>query len=256
MRTIEGVLSATVVDELHSEGFVRLPAGFDPGAAGRMRARVWRELGVQGVMEDDRSTWPSGRQGKSVGSSRLQTDRTFETFWSRDVIAAIDALLGSDSWTRSSAVELLLTFPEPDSPLRQLDPFHSDFPMDVSCDPLFAVNIFAFVGAVGPRSGGTLVVRRSHHVVARYLDALPPAFPRSRAATQFGSDNVWLRSVGEVSDPVGLKHDAGGFELRVEELVGQPGDVVITHPWTLHAGITSRGTTPRMMLRHRIQRTH
>jgi len=249
------VIPASVVSELQSEGFVRLVAGFDPFAAGRMRARVWRKLAVLGIDEADPSTWPSGRQGKAVGSRRLQADRTLEAFWSKDVVAAIDALLGAECWTRPAANELLLTFPEANRPLRQLDPFHSDFAMDVPGDPLFALNIFSFVGSVAPGSGGTLVIRGSHRVAERYLSALPPGFPRNRAASQFAADHSWLASLGGSAGPVGVTHDADGIEVRVEELTGEPGDVVITHPWTLHAGITSQGTTPRIMLRHRILRS-
>ncbi|HUR77801.1 MAG TPA: phytanoyl-CoA dioxygenase family protein [Acidimicrobiales bacterium] len=251
----QAVLPAFLISELQSEGIIRLGSAFDPSAADAMRERVWRELSALGINEADRSTWPSGRQGKAVGSSRLQADSRFEAFWSKDVVAAVDALLGAGCWTRPAAVELLLTFPEADGPLRVLDPFHSDFAMDVSCEPLFAVNTFAFVGAVAPRSGGTLVIRGSHRVVQHYLSALPPGFPRNRAASQFATDNPWLASLGSFDDPVGVTHDADGIDIGVEELIGEPGDVFIAHPWTLHAGITSRGTTPRMMLRHRILRS-
>ena len=94
------VISDSVVDELRSEGFVRLVAGFDPAAADRMRARWWREFAALGIKEGDPSTWPSGRQGKALVEKSLHTERTFEAFWSKDVVAAIDALLGAGCWTR------------------------------------------------------------------------------------------------------------------------------------------------------------
>ena len=217
-----------LVTELHAEGLVRLHAGFDPGAAGQMRARVWRELAADG---------------------------STEAFWSKEVVTAVDGLLGKGCWERPPVSELLLTFPEPDEPLRQLDPFHSDFALDVADVPLFGLELFSFIAALPPRSGGTLVLRSSHRVVKRFLDSLRPGFPRNRAAAQFVADNPWLRTLEGPDGPIGATHDADGIEVVVEELTGEPGDVVITHPWTFHAGISSRGTTPRMMLRHRILRT-
>jgi hypothetical protein len=38
-----------------------------------------------------------------------------------------------------------------------------------------------------------------------------------------------------------------GREIRIVELTGEPGDVVITHPWTLHCIAPNAGSQPRMM---------
>ena len=247
MQTVD-VLSAVETD-----GYVRLRAGFDPADAEQMRSVAWRALVEHGVRQEDTSTWTPGRTGKSVGGA-VQDHRVFRAFWSEQVVSAVDDLLGRDCWSRpTNAGDVLLTFPDASPPIRQLDPFHSDFAMDVPCDPMFAVKIFAFFGPVGPGGGGTLIIRGSHHFVRRYLDALPPGFPRRRAAGQFGVEHRWL--VTPEADPlVGATFECDGIELQIEELTGEPGDVVITHPWTLHAGASNTGETPRMMLGHRIFR--
>lgn len=240
--------------ELHTTGLVCLTGGFASRDAGRMRSLVWRELAAIDAQEDKPSTWPDDRRGKST-TRGLQGHRAFQAFWSRDVLSALDALFGARSWTRpTNAGDILLTFPEKSSSVRQLDPFHSDFAMDVPAEPLWAVKIFAFIGAVGPESGGTLVIRNSHRVVQRYLKALPPGFPRNRAASQFGADNPWVVRP-DTSDLIGATHDCDGIDVQVEELTGAPGDVVITHPWTVHAGASNVGSTPRIMLGHRVFRT-
>ena len=41
--------------------------------------------------------------------------------------------------------------------------------------------------------------------------------------------------------------DVDGHELRVVELTGEPGDIVLIHPFTLHAIAENAGTGPRMM---------
>ena len=43
----------------------------------------------------------------------------------------------------------------------------------------------------------------------------------------------------------------GGVPVRVVELSGEAGDLVIGHNWLLHAGAPNSGTQPRMM---RVQR--
>lgn len=246
------MVTESLVREFHSDGFVRVPAAFAPAAADKMRVRVWRHLAARGISDSDPSTWPRGRDGKA--SSAAARDRAFASFWSKDVVAAVDGLLGAGCWAVPASGDVLLTFPEPAEPLRRLDPFHSDFAMDIPGDPLFAIEIFAFIAAVTPRGGGTLIIRRSHRVAQRYLDALPQGFPRNRAALQFTKDNPWVRTLDDAG-LIGATHDCDGIEVRVEELTGEPGDVIITHPWTFHAGVSSQGSTPRMMLRHRIFRS-
>ena len=46
---------------------------------------------------------------------------------------------------------------------------------------------------------------------------------------------------------MGSDHDADGIPVRVVELTGRPGDVVLTHPWTLHHAAPNTASYPRMM---------
>lgn len=247
------MLTHDVLSAVETTGYVRLREGFDPTEAEQMRSVVWRALGQHGFLQQDASTWTPGRPGKSV-DRLIQSHRAFRAFWSPEVVSAVDALLEPDCWSRpTNAGDILLTFPDGSPPVRQLDPFHSDFAMDVPADPMFAVKIFAFIGSVGPGNGGTLIIRGSHRVAQRYLEALPPGFPRRRAASQFAVDNPWL--VRPPTDSlVGEVFDCDGIEVRIDELTGEPGDVILTHPWTLHAGASNTGATPRTMLGHRVFR--
>jgi hypothetical protein len=49
-------------------------------------------------------------------------------------------------------------------------------------------------------------------------------------------------------------HDVGGITMRVTELTGQPGDVVLTHPWVLHCHAPNTGGYPRMMMTKNLYR--
>ena len=65
----------------------------------------------------------------------------------------------------------------------------------------------------------------------------------------------WFRALARTDDPdpdrnarfMESDHDADGIPVRVVELTGRPGDVVLTHPWTLHHSAPNVASYPRMM---------
>ncbi len=48
--------------------------------------------------------------------------------------------------------------------------------------------------------------------------------------------------------------DIGGITVRVTELTGQPGDMVLTHPWVLHRSAPNTGSYPPMMMTKNLHR--
>jgi hypothetical protein len=45
-----------------------------------------------------------------------------------------------------------------------------------------------------------------------------------------------------------------GVDVRVVELVGEPGDVAVMHPWAFHAPAPNCATAVRMMVSHSVFR--
>lgn len=109
---------------------------------------------------------------------------------------------------------------------------------------------------MGPRGGGTVVITRSHRVVARFAASLPPeARCEPQLAARFWRHDDWLRALRRPGDDLerttrfmDRDQDIGGIRVRVTELIGQPGDVVLTHPWVLHRSAPNTGSYPRMMM--------
>jgi hypothetical protein len=71
----------------------------------------------------------------------------------------------------------------------------------------------------------------------------------------------WFRSLSRSAhDPeraawfMDHDHHVGGAMVRVLELTGSPGDVVLTHPWVLHSPAPNTGAYPRMMLTKNLYR--
>jgi ectoine hydroxylase-related dioxygenase (phytanoyl-CoA dioxygenase family) len=64
----------------------------------------------------------------------------------------------------------------------------------------------------------------------------------------------WLRALATPDDDADRTArfmerdgDVDGIPARVVELTGAAGDVVITHPWTLHHAAVNAGDYPRLM---------
>jgi ectoine hydroxylase-related dioxygenase (phytanoyl-CoA dioxygenase family) len=115
-----------------------------------------------------------------------------------------------------------------------------------------AVRMFAYLSEVPRQGGGTLVVEGSHRLAAAY----PGAHSRT-VRDQLSRQDPWLR---EIWHPAGhedritalMDHGAeiGGVRLRVAELTGAPGDVVLWHPALFHTAAPNTARHPRFMLTH------
>ncbi|HVX17853.1 MAG TPA: phytanoyl-CoA dioxygenase family protein [Acidimicrobiales bacterium] len=81
---------------------------------------------------------------------------------------------------------------------------------------------------------------------------------------QLLGDHSWfaeLFTAAEANDPVErirrfMLDDAeiDGIRVRVRELTGSAGDVVLLHPWLLHCASANTADRPRMMVTHTIYR--
>jgi ectoine hydroxylase-related dioxygenase (phytanoyl-CoA dioxygenase family) len=127
--------------------------------------------------------------------------------------------------------------------------------MPASAEPR-PVQYFAFLDSVRPRGGGTLALAGSHRLVAPYLGE-GEAFRMGRVRTSLAV-HPWLRALwtpDDSSDPddrirryLGEETVVDGVPLRVLELTGEPGDVVVMHCDTFHAVAPNRSGRPRWML--------
>ena len=162
-------------------------------------------------------------------------------------------LMADDAVGRHAAL-LLMTLPG-QSPMgtvtqwsipRQV--WHTDAPR-VSGPGVPGVIALGFLGQVLAGGGGTLFVAGSH----RLLDA-PGRELRSKAFKKalrkkpyfnvlLGEDNA------ERDRYLAQAHRVDGVDLRVVELTGQPGDVVLADARLLHAPAPNAQSTPRLMVR-------
>ena len=248
------MLSPAQRDEFQRRGVLRLPATIPAAATAAMREHLWRYLGqVHGSHPDRPATWtvraPSHFQ-------KLTATGAFDAMATDEVVAAVDDLLGVGRWHRPSHWgRPLVTFPRRDTdwtvPTRG---WHLDSHGDL--DDLTMLVVFAHLARVRSRGGGTLVVTGSHHLTTPRGPGRGTAPVRSaEVKAHLGRVHPWLRELwtaGDRTDRIRRYLERGavidGVPVRVEELTGEPGDVLVMHPRVLHAVAPNSRTTPRLML--------
>jgi hypothetical protein len=175
---------------------------------------------------------------------------------------ALDEIFGAGRWRRPRpGGQILFSFPEPE-PWVLPDGWHIDCGFDHATWPVPAVKLFAFVGEVGPRGGGTLLLPGTHRLVERYREALPAPVGAGREHwLAFMRHHLWLaRLLDGAGLPdrgrslVGAAGEVDGVPVEVVELTGAPGDVVIAHLHVFHARSPDTGTAARLMVAREVRR--
>lgn len=233
------------------DGLVRLPGLLPAPSVAAMADALWRHLADRLGLDRGRpETWPAGRVG---GFQALERAAAFEAC--APTFAALgDRLLGPGGWIVPRRWgQALVTFPESHWALPHAM-WHLDFPAMRPDEPLVGVRLFTFLEPVEPQGGGTLVIAGSHQAVMDRAAAEPAVRLRSGEMRQrLAREEPWmadLLSPGEARTER-FMGDGGalrGRPVRVAELTGSPGDVVIMHPAAFHTLAPNGRERPRMML--------
>ena len=217
-----------------------------------MRQRLWQHLADTHAMHPDQpETWTVHMPAQF---QKLTGTGAFDAMATGQLCGAIDDLLGTGRWQRPAHWgRPLVTFPHPGTAWAVPT---SGWHLDSQDLELTTVVVFAHLAPVGPRGGGTLVVTGSHRLTTPAGPQTGDAPIRSRdVKAHLSTVHPWLRDLWRTdgdSDRIHRYLTAGavidGVQVRVEELTGEPGDVVIMHPRLLHVVAPNSLHTPRMML--------
>ena len=142
------------------------------------------------------------------------------------------------------------------------DIWHTDFEFDQPMNQVAGLLIFSFLSDVAPGAGGTMVISGSHHITRNFLGSNPELkqskMKEERKAIM--SSDPWLvslsnpeKGVNRVEKFMESESYVGNFPVKVAELSGKAGDVVLGHPWLFHASSINCGVLPRMMLIQRLK---
>lgn len=245
-------------DEFRRFGILRLPGAIASSDAREMCDSVWNALHRRyEVRRDAPDTWHARR---ITGIHDLPKSATFAQIGSPAVRKTLDDLLGRGNWQPPERWgSLLVTFPESreqwDVP-RQV--WHLDFPASASrsLQGLFVVRLFICLAKLPPGGGGTVFVQGSHRLVENLcgnegVERLRSADARNALIRTC----PWIKELcsrdatgGRVQRFMESSEVFGDAELRVVEMTGEPGDVLLTHPLLLHAPAKNCASVPRLVL--------
>jgi hypothetical protein len=248
--------AAEVRSSFIERGVVRLDGAFSADAAASIRDVVWSYANRRtGVDLGDRSTWPEGPL--QLSWKRVRRHPVFDIVAdNRAVTDALDVVFGAGGWRHPGpGAQVLFNLPV-QGPWTLPDGWHMDCGFEQPTWPVFAVKLFAFVGAVGPCGGGTMLLPGTHQLVDRYRHGFehPPAgskatwHPFLRHYEPLGGLLAGAGQPDRGRSLVGQRFDIEGVPIDVVELTGSPGDVVITHLHVFHTTSPDTTDVPRQMI--------
>lgn len=250
-------------DEFERVGIVRLPGAIASRDAVEMCNCVWSALQKRyHARRNAPDTWNAQR---ITGTHDLPKSATFAQVGSPAIREALDVLLGRGNWEPPERWgSLLVTFPE--SRERWHLPhqaWHLDFPAKRPHRVLFAVRIFTCLATLAPGASGTLFVAGSHRLVQELCDREEAEKLKSAdARAALIRSCPWIKDLCSRDGAVDRMHRfmessevSNDVELRVLEMTGEPGDVLLTHPMLLHAPAKNCASVPRIVLSSTVYRS-
>ncbi len=260
------MLTADQRNEFNQSGIVRLPGAIAKSEVEEMLGRIWNSLRERHqIHRDAPETWPEpgsraveqiGGAYRFMGTRHIPKSETFEQVGNAVVCGALDDLLGRGKWRRPERWgSLLVTFPESrerwDVPYSS---WHLDFPASRAMSGMAGVRIFTCLAKLTAGGGGTVFVAGSHRLVQNLVRE-GESIPSAEARKQLIRAHPWVKALCARDEKaervrrfmsVGTKAD--GVELRVVEMTGDAGDVILAHPLILHAPVANCASAPRLLL--------
>lgn len=211
------------VDEFMSNGYAKIEQVASRSVADAARAVLWQQMELS---PDD----PAGWSEPVRWAADLTGQRPFGELVRSPVLAeALDVVCGAGAWLPRGALgNIPVRFPV--APPNDDRGWHIDANTPQP-DGSWAVTgrphtvlLLTLLSEVGPDDAPTRIRAGSHRDVARVL----------------GPDPVEFAEMGRLVDEASAHRP-------VVHAIGQPGDMFLVHPFTVHAADEHRGRTPRFM---------
>ncbi len=241
-------------------GLMRVSGAVPPDAVEAMAERIWRALGRQlGAIRGRPETWPQDAQPELKQMARAGV---FAATLGPGVQALLDDFFDGRGWgpPRLPPTPLGIRFPTPARlwhvPTRRWHLDHAE-----PYDPWPAcVRMFLCLEAVEPGGGGTFYVSGSHRVVGAIAPELRATRDRvgsARIVKRLKGESRWFADLcskgeaepGRVTRFMHEGSELRGVPLRVAEMTGGAGDLLLWHPNLLHAGSPANcRNAPRLVI--------
>ena len=249
-------LTSSDIQRFERDGYVVVRQAFSRADGVAMERRWWSELeDTHNIRPGDRASWrqfPGDLKAakRDPIQARILTDRVRGVF---------DDLLGEGAWSPPRDWgRTIVTFPEPGAWAVPTRLWHWDNPCEPHFDRPQGLFVVSFIGAVAPRSGGTMILSGSPRLLIQQERQIPANQRRNLDAgtrDRLYRCHPWLMALtGQAPSPadriaafMSSETIVEGVPLRVVELTGEPGDMVFCHPAMVHCPVPNRGARPRFM---------
>ena len=255
-------LTAEQRNKFEETGLLHLPSAIRDEHVTAMRDRLWDELARKyQLRRDSPETW---QPGGVYGLQQPGKEGAFANMACPALLSALDDLFAPEGWQRPPRWGTpLVTFP---SPAHRWRVPHQSWHLDVSGNlgargRFVQVTVFAFLAKVASKGGATIAVTGTHRLVQRLaikagskVRSVEGRKVLSRAADWL--KDLWSKEATEAGTQRFMEEGAvvDGVPLKVVEITGEPGDVVIIHPCILHTASANCLDTPRLVLREGVFR--
>ena len=250
-------LSHEHLEAFEQQGVLHLH-GFYPWAdIQEMAHRLWADLEARyGMVRDRPESWTVAAPAQF---QTLKRAGAFSALGSPKLFALADTLLGVGAWEMPARWGgPLVTFPTR-SPILRRPPWHLDVSGAEQLVPLPVLRVFTFLEPLAPGGGGTLYVAGSHHLAIEVERAHGAPVQSAQVRDRLKAEHPWF--AGLLATPtanlrrlVNVDVRIGSQTLRLEEMTGDPGDLIVMHPALLHGTSHNALDRPRMMLTEWIRR--
>ena len=220
-----------------------------------MHERIWTRLEEQSIDRRDPATWRPGCVGPQL--RREETALTDNA----TIHAAMDTVFGGLGWVaKRNWGAVLANFP---SRGKWLVPKGWHVPWDFdAAGHVTGVNLYVFATDVEEHSGGPCVVRSSPQLIERFLASNPDleSTKHFHATKQLFRSHPWLQELrgwpmrsNRNERLMAADTNIEDVGVRVVELTGKAGDVVICHPWLIQSIGANASTKPRFIRSCRVR---
>ncbi len=245
------------LDEFERRGVVRLPGFYPKADIASMTDRLWADLEKRyGIGRDRPESWTVALPFQFQA---LKRSGAFGALGSPKLFDLADALLGAGCWDKPQYWGgPLVTFPTP-APSLPRPPWHLDIAGVERLSPLPILRIFVFLEPAPPHGGGTLYVAGSHRLAMEVERAHGGPVRSAQVRDRLKAEHPWFASLlttptADLRALVNVEARVGSHTVRLEEMTGAPGDLIVMHPAILHGAAHNGLDHPRIMLTEWIPR--
>jgi Phytanoyl-CoA dioxygenase (PhyH) len=248
--------------EFEDTGLVHLPNAIPEAHVCAMRENLWAELIKKYQFQPDApEAWP---EGPVFGLQQVGRTGGFAGMASPALCAALDDLFAQDGWERPAHWGTpLVTFPFRG---RRWEVPHQTWHLDtyggLGVQRAFGeVTVFAFLDSVSSEGGATVAVIGTHRLIHELLAGGKAKIRSADGRRLLAETHPWLRDLwSEEFSAMRRKRfmEEGvvvrGVPVKVVEITGQAGDIVVMHSSVLHTPSLNCCGKPRIVVRQGVYR--